>query len=173
MHIASDSMVKFKFLADFYCFESFSLQRFLMIFHWSLSDNKSPQVSRTILSILANLNNTVVWMVSIVILFPSPLLSNCSDRTNNNFFLQQGLGNPLFPHFLSVLPSGQPERQSLLFGWFSSFFSFFFFLISLGLVVWPRLDDPFVSQNRREVFASYFLGRIMGRAYTICSYGPI
>ena len=32
-----------------------------MVFHWSLSDSKSPQVSRTLLSIL---NNAVVWMVS-------------------------------------------------------------------------------------------------------------
>ena len=36
-----------------------------MVFHWSLSDRKSPQVSRTLLSILAVLNNVVVWMVSI------------------------------------------------------------------------------------------------------------
>ena len=35
-----------------------------MAFHWSLSDSKSPQVSRTLLSILAVLNNAVVWMVS-------------------------------------------------------------------------------------------------------------
>ena len=35
-----------------------------MVFHWSLSDSKSPQVSRTLLSILAVLNNAVVWMVS-------------------------------------------------------------------------------------------------------------
>ena len=35
-----------------------------MIFHWSLSDNKYPQVSRTHLSILAHLNNTAVWIVS-------------------------------------------------------------------------------------------------------------
>ena len=34
-----------------------------MVFHWSLSDSKS-QVSRTLLSILAVLNNAVVWMVS-------------------------------------------------------------------------------------------------------------
>ena len=45
-------------------FESFSNQRKLMVFHWSLSDSKSPQVSRTLLSILADLNNTVVWMIS-------------------------------------------------------------------------------------------------------------
>ena len=35
-----------------------------MVFHWSLSDSKSPQVTRTLLNILAVLNNTVVWMVS-------------------------------------------------------------------------------------------------------------
>ena len=35
-----------------------------MVFHWNLSDSKSPQVSRTLLSILAVLNNAVVWMVS-------------------------------------------------------------------------------------------------------------
>ena len=35
-----------------------------MVFHWSLRDSKSPQVSRTLLSILAVLNNAVVWMVS-------------------------------------------------------------------------------------------------------------
>ena len=35
-----------------------------MVFHWSLSDSKFPQVSRTLLSILAVLNNAVFWMVS-------------------------------------------------------------------------------------------------------------
>ena len=35
-----------------------------MVFHWILRDSKSPQVSRTLLSILAVLNNAVVWMVS-------------------------------------------------------------------------------------------------------------
>ena len=35
-----------------------------MVFHWSLGDNKSPQVSRTLLSVLVVLNNAVVWMVS-------------------------------------------------------------------------------------------------------------
>ena len=34
-----------------------------MIFHWSLSNSKSPQVSRTLLSILADLSNAIVWMV--------------------------------------------------------------------------------------------------------------
>ena len=35
-----------------------------MVFHWRLSDSKSPQVSRTLLSILAVFNNDVVWMIS-------------------------------------------------------------------------------------------------------------
>ena len=36
-----------------------------MVFHWGLSDSKSSQVTRTLLSILANLNNVVVLVVSI------------------------------------------------------------------------------------------------------------
>ena len=35
-----------------------------MVFHWSLSDSKSPQVSRTRLWILAVLSNAVVWIFS-------------------------------------------------------------------------------------------------------------
>ena len=52
-----------------YCYyyllcESFSHQRLLMVFHLSPSDTKFSQVSRTLLSILGDLNNAVVWMVS-------------------------------------------------------------------------------------------------------------
>ena len=49
-----------------------------MVFHWSLSDSKSPQVSRTLLSILAVLNNAVVWMVS-----TRPPTSKSSSLFNN------------------------------------------------------------------------------------------
>ena len=35
-----------------------------MVFHWSFSDSKSPQVSRTLLSIVAVLSNAVIWIVS-------------------------------------------------------------------------------------------------------------
>ena len=48
-----------------------------MVFH-SLSDSKSPQVSWTILSILAVLNNAVVWMV-----FTRPPTSKSSSPFNN------------------------------------------------------------------------------------------
>ena len=46
--------------------------------HWSLSDNKSPQVSGTLLSILADLNNAVVWMIS------TRLLISKSSNPNDN-----------------------------------------------------------------------------------------
>ena len=36
-----------------------------MAFHWSLSECKSFQVSRTLLSILVDLNNGVVYMFSV------------------------------------------------------------------------------------------------------------
>ena len=36
-----------------------------MVFHWNLSDNKSPQVLMTLLSILVDSNNVVVWMGSV------------------------------------------------------------------------------------------------------------
>ena len=49
-----------------------------MVFHWWLSDSKSPHVSRTLLSILAVFNNAVVWMVS-----TRPLTSNSSRPFNN------------------------------------------------------------------------------------------
>ena len=49
-----------------------------MVFHWSLSDSKSPQVSRALLSILTVLKNAVVWMVS-----TRPPTSKSSSSFNN------------------------------------------------------------------------------------------
>ena len=49
-----------------------------MVFHWSLSDDKSPQISKTLLSILAVLNNVVVWMIS-----TRPPTSKSSSPFNN------------------------------------------------------------------------------------------
>ena len=49
-----------------------------MISHWSLSDNKSPQVSMTLFSILADLN-ALVWIVS-----TRPLTSKFSSPGTNS-----------------------------------------------------------------------------------------
>ena len=61
-----------------YCYFSlqvffFSHQSKLMVFHWSLSDNKSLQISWILLSTLVDLTNAAVWMVS-----APPLISNSS-----------------------------------------------------------------------------------------------
>ena len=96
-----------------------------MVFHWSLSDSKSPQVSRTLLSILDDINNTVVWMI-----FTRPLISKSSIPCTNpsvtvlrvpitiginatfmslSFFnsLARSRYNPSF-HFILILLCGQP-----------------------------------------------------------------
>ena len=55
-------------------------------------------------------------------------------------------------------------RQILLF--------FFFFCCccwqSLGLVVWPWLDEPFVYQNPEKYYSSHLLWRILGYTYIVC-----
>ena len=92
-------------------------------------DRKSSQFSRTLFSILAVLNNTVVWMVS-----THPLISNSSSPFINplvvvprksitigiighfhvlQFFQFSSKAQVLILlYFLSILPSGQPGLQS-------------------------------------------------------------
>ena len=53
-----------------------------MVFHWSLSDSKSPQVSRTRLRILAVLSNAVIWIVS-----TRPPTSKSSRPCNNHLVI--------------------------------------------------------------------------------------
>ena len=68
---------QFQLLLLLYSFKSFSHQSKMMVFHGSLSDSKSPQVSRILLHILANLNNVVIWMVStcsLIFKFSSPFI---------------------------------------------------------------------------------------------------
>ena len=95
-----------------------------------LSDSKSPQVSRTLLSIQVVLNNAVVWMVS-----THPPTSKSSSPFSNplvtvpkapitigiivtcmfhSFFNSLARLRYLFPsfHILSVLFGGQPGQQS-------------------------------------------------------------
>ena len=129
-----------------------------MVFHWSLSDIKSPQVSRTRLSILAVLCYAVVWIVS-----TRPPISKSSRPFNNSlvtvpkapitigtivtfmfhsFFISLARSRYLsFFHSPSDLFCGLPGQQSRQF----CRFSFFFFCWLLwGLVFWLGLGDPFV-----------------------------
>ena len=50
---------------------------YLMVFHWNLSNSKFSWISQTLLSILAYLNNIIIWMVPIC-----PPISNSSCLLN-------------------------------------------------------------------------------------------
>ena len=152
-----------------------------MVYHWSLSDSKPPQVSRTLLSILAALNDAVVWMVS-----TRPLISKPSSPCTNPLVtvprVPITIGITVTFMFHSFFNSLARSRYLSFFSLIHIYFdvcrdsnvpnsaSSLFLLSSIGLVVWPR---SFVSQNARRVCASHSLGQILGCAYTICSYGEI
>ena len=114
-----------------------------MVFHWRLSDSKSPQVTRTLLSILAIFNNTVIWMVS-----TRPPTSKSSPFNNplvtepkapitigiivtfmfHSFFnsLARSRYLSLFSHSFSfILWSAETAKSTIL----QIFFFFFFLLI--------------------------------------------
>ena len=97
-----------------------------MIFHWSLSDCKSPQVSRTLLSILAVLNNAVVWIVS-----TRPPTSKSSRHFNNPLVIVPNapitIGTIITIMFHSFFYSLARSR-------YLSFFSLFF-----GFILWSGL----------------------------------
>ena len=101
-----------------------------MVSHWNLSDRKSPQVSRTLLSILADVNNVVVSIVS-----TRPLIfMSCSPYTNplvivpsapitigitvtfmfHSFIFnsKQSQGHYFTFRFLTILLCGQPAQES-------------------------------------------------------------
>ena len=143
-----------------------------MVFHWSLSDSKSPQVSRTLLSILALLSNAVIWIVS-----TRPPTSKSSRPFNNPWvivlkapitigtivtFMFHSFFNSLtrskylsfFSHSFSfILWSAGTAKSTIL--QFLFFLFFFFLLIIIGLVFWPRLGDPFVSKSHRSLCMSF------------------
>ena len=112
-----------------------------MVFHRSLSDSKSPQLSRTRLRILAVLSNVVVWIVS-----THPTTSKSSRPFKNplvivpnapiaigriviliflTFFNSVARSRYLFSFALSFgLFCGPPGQQSRQFCKFSFFFLF-------------------------------------------------
>ena len=94
-----------------------------MVFHWSLSDSKSPQVSRTRLRILVVLINAVVWIVS-----TRPPTSKSSRPFNNP---------------LVMVPKVPITIGTIVTFLFHSFFNFLarsrylsFFSLSFRFILW-------------------------------------
>ena len=81
------------------------------VFHWSLSDSKSSQVSRTLLCILAYLNNPVAWMV------PNRLLISISSTpwTNTLLCIQPRQNSPQFGIFVITTRAGPLFKIRLYF----------------------------------------------------------
>ena len=146
-----------------------------MVFHWKLSDSKSPQVSRTLLSILTVFNNAVAWMVS-----NRPPTSKSSRPFNNllvtvpkapitigiivtfmfhSFFsiLLQGRGTYLSFHIVSVLFCGQPGQQNRQFCRFPFFFFFFFFMIIIRSGLLAEISwSVCMLKSHRSLCMSFF-----------------
>ena len=139
-----------------------------MVFHRCLNDSKSPLISRTILSILADLNIAVVRIVSI-----HPLISNSSS--------------PLTSLLGTVLSTPPTCSTVSLDHWHAlstfSHFTFFYFhswtlkftkrqvLVLLLIIVISgllagRKHSVCISKSKR-FFASYFLGQIVVCAYIL------
>ena len=128
-----------------------------MVFKSSLSDSKSPKVSGTLPSILANINNGIVCMV-----YTRPLISKSFSSSTKHLMtvpnaqlaspslscsivfsvLKQGLGTYLAYHF-----RGHSGRRSPLLGRFS-----FFFLLN-----W--MNEGNVKRWKILLFVDWFIDR--------------
>ena len=118
-------------------------------FYMSLSDSKSPQVSRTLLCILAYLNNAVVWMVSACLLifkFSGPFINH-----------------------LGIIPSTPITTGITVTFMIHNFFSslarprYLYLFSSFNLTLWSAGTEK--STLRQFLFLLLI--------YTTCSYGQI
>ena len=144
-----------------------------MVFLWSLSNSKSSQVSRTLLSILAVINNAIVWMVStrpptskssspfskpLVTVPKAPITIGMSPACSTVFF--NSLARSRYLSFCSrsfcfIRRSAGTAKSTILQ------FLFFCWLL-VGLVFRPRFGDPSVCQSPIGVYVCYFLGQVLG-----------
>ena len=130
-----------------------------MVFHWSLSDSKSPQVSRTRLRILAVLSNAVVWIVS-----TRPLTSKSSRPFNNP---------------LVIVPKAPITIGTIVTFMFHSFFNSLarsmylsFFSLSFRFILWSAGTTK--STALQILFFFFFLliiirsGLLAGIRWSVC-----
>ena len=140
--------------------ESFSHQLTLMVFHWSLSDSESPQISKTLLSILADLNNAVAWKV-----FTHPVISKSSIPCTN----------PLVTVTRAPITTG-----IIITSMFHSFFNslarsryLFLFLRSFNFTLWLAGTAKSTILQVLFFFVDYYKIWLSGRDLVICLYVKI
>ena len=127
-----------------------------MAFHWSLSDSKSPQISRTLLSILAVLNNAVVWVVY------TRLPTSTTSRPFNN---------PLF-----IVPKAPITIGAIGTFMFYSFFNSLtrsrhlsFFSNSLRFILWSaRTEKSIILQIVFFLLIIIMSGLLAGIRWSVC-----
>ena len=153
---------------------------YLRVFHISVSDNKFPQVSRTLLSILVELNNAVVWIVSTypLILKPSCPFTNPlvtvprAPITIGITVIFMFYGFFQFPSKVQVLNLLSLSFSFTLWlaGTAKSTVLFFLLIIircdRLAEIKWSVC----ISKSQRSLCVSFSR---TGCAYTICLYGQI
>ena len=119
--------------SSIFFFESFSRQCWLMVLQRSLSDSNSHQVSGTLLSFLADLDNASVWMVS-TCTFVSKFFSPCTNPflTIPRAPIKCGI-TVIFMFHCFFWGGGGPFLSR------SRYLSLF--LLSFSFILWPALTD--------------------------------
>ena len=127
-----------------------------MVFHWGLSDSMSPQVFRTLLSILSVLNNAVVWMVS-----TRPPTSKSSSPFSNPLVTVPNapitIGIIVTCIFHSFFNSLARLRYLSFFSQFCKF-SFLLIIIKSGILVWIRGSVSMLKSHRSLCVAFFRTG---------------
>ena len=120
-----------------------------MVFHQSLGDSKSPQVSRNLLCVLAGLNKSAIWIVSTrpliskfsslfinpLVIEPRTAITICITFTLifHSFFSSQARSTYIFlfafVQFHSLVSGNSKVHNPACFLFFFRFFLFFFFLL--------------------------------------------
>ena len=126
-----------------------------MVVYWSLGDNKSPQVSGTLLSILADLSNAVVWIVS-----TRPLISNSSSPFTN--------------HLVSVPRAPITIGITITFMFYSFFYSLArskylsFFSLSFDFTLWSAETAKFTILQVLFLLTIIRVGLLAEIRWSIC-----
>ena len=140
-----------------YSFRVFHINVSWWFFHWSLSDSKSPQVSRTRLRILVVFSNAVIWIVSnrqpyskssrlfnnpLVIVPKAPItIGTIVTFMFHSFFysLTRSRYLSFFSHSISViLCSAGTAKSTILQILFLFFFFFLLIFLRSGLLAWIK-----------------------------------